>query len=105
MQGNCEGPAPASFGLTEPVPAGACAVRVREDFLDAPLGTTCLLLDSLYMVVAPRTPLQRSSVLVLHVRRCHTLPSCAPEPTVHTPFSCKTRFCDCDYSLWYFHRS
>eukprot|EP00892_Ulva_mutabilis_P000479 jgi/Ulvmu1/10431/UM062_0027.1 len=67
ITGKCEGPPPPSFKLSEPMPPGACAVQVKEDFLDAPLGTTCLLLDSLYVVVAPRGPRSKSSVLILHV--------------------------------------
>ena len=67
MQGMCDGPPPADFILTEPLPPGACVVRVREDFIDAPLGTTCLLIDSLYMVVAPRGGATSSSTLILHV--------------------------------------
>lgn len=67
MQGRCKGKAPASFGLTEPMPDRACAILVKEDFLDAPLGTTCLLLDSLYVAVASPAS-GESSVLVLHVR-------------------------------------
>ena len=75
MQGRCGELPPESFNLTEPVPPGACAILVKEDFLDAPLGTTCLLLDSLYIAV-DTTPMRRrprSSVLVLHVRYLHLL--------------------------------
>eukprot|EP00892_Ulva_mutabilis_P000458 jgi/Ulvmu1/10412/UM062_0007.1 len=54
IAGQCEGPVPDSFQLREALPPGACAVQVKEDFLDAPLGTTCLLIDSLYVLVAPR---------------------------------------------------
>ena len=68
VQGKCDGPPPNSFTLTEPMPPGACAVQVREDFLDAPSGTTCLLIDSLYVLVAPRGGVDTSSVLILHVR-------------------------------------
>ena len=68
VQGKCDGPPPKSFTLTEPMPPGACAVQVREDFLDAPSGTTCLLIDSLYVLVAPRGGVDTSSVLILHVR-------------------------------------
>lgn len=49
------------------MPQGACAILVREDFLDTPLGTSCLLLDSLYVAVAAPGS-GESSVLVLHVR-------------------------------------
>ena len=68
MQGMCDGPPPADFILREPLPPGACAVRVREDFLDAPSGTTCLLIDSLYVLVAPRDGATTLSTLILHVR-------------------------------------
>ena len=64
----CVGPAPAHFMLTESLKPGACAIRVGEDFLDAPRGTNCLLIESLYVVVAPREPMPSSSVLLLHVR-------------------------------------
>ena len=84
MQGRCEGPPPGNFNLTEPLPPGACALRVREDFLDAPSGTTCLLIDSLYVLVAPRGEVMTSSVLILHVR-----PPAPPRPCIccsmHTP--------------------
>ena len=69
VQGECGHDAPSSFSLNEPRPTGACAILVREDFLDAPLGTSCLLLDSLYVAMAP-IPASRggSAVLILHVR-------------------------------------
>lgn len=71
MQGQCDGPAPAAFGLTESRPAGACAVLVEEDFLDIPLGTgpqgSGLLLQRLYVAVASPAG-SGSSVLLLHVR-------------------------------------
>lgn len=66
VQGQCEGPAPEHFYLTEPLPHGACAILVEEDFLDAPLGTSCVLLDSLYVAVAAPGP-EASSVLLLQV--------------------------------------
>ena len=49
------------------MPDDACAILVKEDFLDAPLGTSCLLLDSLYVAVASPAG-TGSSVLILHVR-------------------------------------
>eukprot|EP00892_Ulva_mutabilis_P000474 jgi/Ulvmu1/10427/UM062_0023.1 len=76
ITGNCTAPPPAEFMLTEPMPAGACAVLVREDFLDAPLGTTCLLLDSLYVAVSARTVTPESSVLVLHVDGAMYITNC-----------------------------
>lgn len=67
MQGMCTGTPPSSFDLREPMPPGACAIRVRQDFLEAPAGTTCLLIDSLY-IVSERTAASESAVHVLHVR-------------------------------------
>lgn len=64
--GDCFHDPPGSFELTEPRPRGACAILVKEDFLDAPLGTSCLLLDSLYIAVASPAGTS-SSVLILHV--------------------------------------
>lgn len=81
MQGMCDGPPPEEFTLTEPLPTGACAVRVREDFLDAPIGTTCLLIDSLYMLVAPGGDVVTSSTLILHVR--HLPKPCIKLESVH----------------------
>lgn len=73
VQGRCDDEPPDSFGLEEPMPPGACAILVKEDFIDAPLGTTCLLLDSLYVAIAEPGS-RKSAVLVLHVRGC---PLCA----------------------------
>lgn len=73
LQGRCEELPPRAFGLTEPVPSGACAILVKEDFMDAPL-TTCLLLDSLYVAVKqPGT--RQSSVLLMHVCPDHHDPA------------------------------
>ena len=69
MQGQCDGPPPDDFNLTEALPPGACALRVREDFLDAPNGAACLLLDSLYVLIAPPVDVMANSVLILHVQR------------------------------------
>lgn len=67
VQGKCSTQPPPYFNLTEPLPDGACAILVREDFLDVPVGTMRLWLDSLYVAIAqPGT--SESSVLVLHVR-------------------------------------
>eukprot|EP00892_Ulva_mutabilis_P011719 jgi/Ulvmu1/891/UM100_0046.1 len=41
-----------SFRLSEPLPHGACAVLVREDFIEVPLHTERLWLDSLYVMMA-----------------------------------------------------
>eukprot|EP00892_Ulva_mutabilis_P000467 jgi/Ulvmu1/10420/UM062_0016.1 len=51
--------------MQQPVPPGACAILVREDFLDVPLGSLQFWLDSVYVAIpAPGT--SESSVLVLH---------------------------------------
>ena len=69
MQGACDTPPPAYFGLTQPVPPGACAILVTEDFLDVAVGTKQLWFDSLYVAVAQPGP-KPSSILFLHV--CHS---------------------------------
>ena len=99
MQGRCDGPPPDDFNLTEPLPPGACALRVREDFLDAPLGTTCLLLDSLYVLVAPRAEVMTSSVLILHVRPSIHV-ACIRCP-MHSPPHAFTLPCICCLSAAY----
>eukprot|EP00892_Ulva_mutabilis_P000473 jgi/Ulvmu1/10426/UM062_0022.1 len=76
VTGNCTAPPPAEFMLTEPMPPGACAVLVKEDFLDAPLGTTCLLLDSLYIAVSARSVTLEQSVLVLHIDGAMYITNC-----------------------------
>lgn len=67
LQGRCNEPVPASFQLQEQLPLGACALLVREDFLDVPLNTDSIWLDSLYVAVS-RPPGGDSSVLLLQVR-------------------------------------
>lgn len=72
LQGRCESPAPAAFNLTQPLPRGTCAVLVREDFLEVPLGAASpgsggLLLDSLYVAMASPNRID-SAVLLLQVR-------------------------------------
>lgn len=69
VQGRCSTPPPASFNLVEPVPPGACAILVEEDFLDVPVGNLVFWLDSVYVAMAsPGT--SESSVLVLQVCSC-----------------------------------
>eukprot|EP00892_Ulva_mutabilis_P000465 jgi/Ulvmu1/10419/UM062_0015.1 len=64
--GRCTTPPPARFNLREPVPLGACAILVVEDFLDIPVGSIQFWLDSVYVAIEdPGT--SNSSVLVLHV--------------------------------------
>lgn len=92
LQGRCDGRAPASFKLKEALPPGACAVLVKEDFLDIPLGSGSLLLDSLYVAVASPAG-SSSSVLLLHVRSplvpwtCMCMCTCSvrPRPRCGTP--------------------
>ena len=70
------------------MPSGACAILVKEDFLDAPLSTSCLLLDSLYVAVDTTRPERRSptsSVLILHVR---TAGNVASAPSTIPPHAC-----------------
>eukprot|EP00892_Ulva_mutabilis_P011741 jgi/Ulvmu1/893/UM100_0049.1 len=64
IAGRCSTPAPASFQLSEPLPPQACAILVREDFIDVPLRTERLWLDSLYVVMASN-PGGDSAVLCL----------------------------------------
>lgn len=66
LQGRCNAAAPDYFRLVEPLPEGGCALLVREDFLDVPLRTDKLWLDSLYVAVA-HPPGGDSSVLFLQV--------------------------------------
>ena len=68
MQGNCTGagPAPAGFGLTEPLPPSACALFVREDFLNTEDKVT-LWLSNIYVVVSPNAA-DNDAVVLFHVR-------------------------------------
>eukprot|EP00892_Ulva_mutabilis_P000464 jgi/Ulvmu1/10418/UM062_0014.1 len=53
--GNCSEaqPPPASWRMSEPLPAGACAVLLRGSFLDMRAGHPHLWLDRLYLATAP----------------------------------------------------
>eukprot|EP00892_Ulva_mutabilis_P000463 jgi/Ulvmu1/10417/UM062_0013.1 len=64
--GNCTeaGPAPAGFGLTEPLPPGACALFVEQDFIETNQKVT-LWLSNLYVVVSPKVG-DKESVLIYH---------------------------------------
>ena len=68
LQGNCSeaGPAPAGFGLTEPLPLGACAIYVEQEFMDT-IQEVTLWMSNLYLVLAP-TVGAKPSGLILHVR-------------------------------------
>ena len=86
LQGRCATPPPASFGLTEPVPLGACAILVKEDFLDVPMRTQQFWLDSVYVAIAaPGT--SESSVLLLHVRRLPARPPTLASPVATVIFA------------------
>ena len=75
VQGRCTTAAPPRFQLSEPLPAGGCAIRVKEEFLDVPLRTDQLWVDSLY--VAMSSPGSgNSSVLYLQVTSPTTLFNC-----------------------------
>lgn len=53
LQGNCSDAAPADWQslMKEPLPPGACVIRVPEDFIEMTFGVPELWIHNLYMLV------------------------------------------------------